>query len=108
MSDHVTAITDDTFESMVLKSETPVLVDYWAESCSPCKAIGAVLEEMAADYTGRVKIVKLDIASNPNTAAKYGVRALPTLMVFKNGAVDNTAQGALSRVQLTELLNKAV
>jgi len=108
MSDHITAINDDNFDSEVLQSETPVLVDYWAETCGPCKALGAVLEEMAPDYAGRVKIVKLDIASNPNAAARFGIRALPTLMVFKNGSVDKTSQGALSRAQLTDLLDQAV
>jgi len=108
MSDHITAITDATFDSEVLQSDVPVLVDYWSESCSPCKAISAVLDEMAPDYSGRVKIVSVDIAESPNAAARYGVRALPTLMVFKNGSVDESVQGALSRVQLTELLDKAV
>ncbi len=108
MSEHITAITDCNFDSEVLQSDVPVLVDYWAESCGPCKALGAVLEEMAPDYAGRVKIVKVDIASNPNSAARYGVRALPTLMVFKDGAVDKTTQGALSRAQLTEMLDQAV
>ncbi len=108
MSDHITAITDASFDSEVLQSDEPVLVDYWAETCSPCKAIGTVLEELAPEYQGRVKIVKVDIASNPNSAARYGVRALPTLMVFKNGAVEKTSQGALSRAQLTEMLDQAI
>lgn len=108
MSEHITAITDGNFDSEVLQSDVPVLVDYWAETCSPCKAIGTILEEMAPDYAGRVKIVKVDIGTNPNSAARYGVRALPTLMVFKNGAVDKTSQGALSRAQLTEMLEQAL
>ena len=108
MSDHITAITDDTFDSEVLQSNVPVLVDYWAETCGPCKALTAVLEELAPDYDGRVKIVSVDIGSNPNSAARFGVRALPTLMVFKNGTVDNTSQGALSRAQLSDLLENAV
>ncbi len=108
MSEHITAINDDNFDSEVLQSDTPVLVDYWAETCGPCKALGVVLEEMAPEYAGRVKIVKLDIATNPNSAARFGIRALPTLMVFKNGAVDKTSQGALSKAQLTDLLDQAV
>lgn len=108
MSDHITAINDDNFDSEVLQSEMPVLVDYWAETCGPCKALGAVLEEMAPEYAGRVKIVKLDIGTNPNSAARFGIRALPTLMVFKNGAVDKTSQGAMSKAQLTDLLDQAV
>lgn len=108
MSNHITAITDATFDSEVLQSDVPVLVDYWAETCSPCKALSTVLDEVAPDYAGRVKIMSMDIATNPNSAARYGVRALPTLMVFKNGTVDKTSQGALSRAQLTEMLDKAV
>jgi len=108
MSDHITAITDDNFESEVLQSDMPVLVDYWAEWCGPCKALGSVLDEVAGDYADKVKIVKLDIQSQPNTAPRYGVRALPTLMMFKDGKVENTAQGALSTAQLREFLDKAV
>jgi len=108
MSDHITAITDASFDSEVLQSDVPVLVDYWADTCSPCKAISAVLDEMAPDYAGRVKIVSVDIAENPNSAARYGVRTLPTLMVFKNGSVSETTQGSLSRAQLTTMLDQAV
>ena len=79
MSEHITQITDDTFEQEVLKSDTPVLVDYWAEWCGPCKAIGPVLEDVAPDYAGKVKIVKLNIDENPNTPPKYGIRSIPTL-----------------------------
>jgi len=108
LSDHITAITDDNFESEVLQSDIPVLVDYWAEWCGPCKALGQVLDEVAGDYADKVKIVKLDIQNQPNTAPRYGVRALPTLMMFKDGKVENTAQGALSRDQLKSFLDQAV
>ena len=108
MNDHITAITDATFDSEVLQSDVPVLVDYWAETCGPCKALTGVLEELAPEYEGRVKIVSVDIGTNPNSAARFGVRALPTLMVFKNGTVDKTSQGALSRAQLSDMLNAAV
>ena len=107
-NDHITAITDATFDSEVLQSDVPVLVDYWAETCGPCKALSAVLDELAPEYEGRVKIVSVDIGTNPNSAARFGVRALPTLMVFKNGSVDKTSQGAMSRSQLSDLLDKAV
>ena len=108
MNDHITAITDATFDSEVLQSDVPVLVDYWAETCGPCKALTGVLEELALEYEGRVKRVSVDIGTNPKSAARFGVRALPTLMVFKNGTVDKTSQGALSRAQLSDMLNAAV
>ena len=106
MTQHVNAITDDTFEQEVLKSDTPVLVDYWAEWCGPCKAVGPVLEDVAPGYEGKVKIVKLNIDENPNTPPKYGIRSIPTLMLFKNGAVESTQIGALSKAQLTAFLDE--
>ena len=106
MSDHITAITDDTFEQEVLGSDVPVLVDYWAEWCGPCKAVGPVLEDVAPGYEGRVRIVKLNVDENRNTASKYGVRSIPTLMLFKNGTVESTQVGALSKAQLTDFLDK--
>ena len=105
MSDHITSITDDTFEQEVLKSDVPVLVDYWAEWCGPCKAIGPVLEDVAPDYDGKVRIVKMNIDENPNTPPKYGIRSIPTLMLFENGAVKETKLGALSKNQLTDFLD---
>ncbi len=108
MSEHITAITDDTFEELVLKSETPVLVDYWAEWCGPCKAIAPVLDELAPEYAGKVKIVKMNMDENPNTPPKYGIRSIPTLMIFKNGTVEDTKLGALSKAQLAEFLDANV
>ena len=105
MSDHITSITDDTFEQEVLKSDTPVLVDYWAEWCGPCKAITPVLEDVAPDYAGKVRIVKMNVDENPNTPPKYGIRSIPTLMLFKNGSVEETKLGALSKAQLTDFLD---
>ena len=105
MSDHITPITDDTFEQEVLKSDVPVLVDYWAEWCGPCKAIGPVLEDVAPGYEGKVRIVKMNIDENPNTPPKYGIRSIPTLMLFKGGSVEETKLGALSKNQLVDFLD---
>jgi len=105
MSDHITAITDDTFEQEVLKSETPVLVDYWAEWCGPCKAITPVLEDIAPGYAGKVRIVKMNVDENPDTPPKYGIRSIPTLMLFKGGSVEETKLGSMSKAELTEFLD---
>ena len=105
MSEHITAITDSNFEEEVLKSDTPVLVDYWAEWCGPCKAISPVLEDVAPGYSGKVKIVKMNIDENPNTPPKYGIRSIPTLMLFKNGSVESTKVGALNKAQITDFLD---
>ena len=106
MNEHITAITDANFEEEVLKSETPVLVDYWAEWCGPCKAIAPVLDDLAPEYVGKVKIVKMNMDENPNTPPKYGIRQIPTLMIFKNGAVEATKLGAMSKSQLIEFLDQ--
>ncbi len=98
-------ITDATFEEQVLNAEMPVLVDYWAEWCGPCKMIAPVLEEIAAEYDGKLKVCKLNIDENEATAPKYGVRGIPTLMLFRNGAVEATKVGALSKSQLTAFLD---
>ena len=105
MSEHITVITDSNFEEEVLKSDTPVLVDYWAEWCGPCKAISPVLEDVAPGYSGKVKIVKMNIDENPNTPPKYGIRSIPTLMLFKNGSVESTKVGALNKAQITDFLD---
>ncbi|KEQ17710.1 thioredoxin TrxA [Endozoicomonas numazuensis] len=98
-------VTDATFEEDVLKAEGPVLVDYWAEWCGPCKMIAPVLDEIAQDYDGKLKICKLNIDDNEATPPKYGVRGIPTLMLFKSGNVEATKVGALSKSQLTAFLD---
>ena len=100
--------SDGSFENDVLKSDLPVLVDYWAEWCGPCKVIAPVLEEIALEYKGRMKVCKLDIDENSATPPKYGIRGIPTLMLFKNGAVEATKVGALSKSQLTAFLDSNI
>lgn len=98
-------ISDDSFEQEVLKSDLPVLVDYWAEWCGPCKMIAPILDEVARDYGDRVKVVKVNVDENQSVPAKYGIRGIPTLMLFRNGAVVDTKVGALSKSQLTLFLD---
>ena len=105
MSDKIVHVTDDNFESEVLQSSEPVLVDYWAEWCGPCKMIAPVLDEIAGEYLGRVKIAKLNIDDNPNTPPRYGIRGIPTLMLFKDGEVEATKVGAVSKSQLTAFID---
>lgn len=105
MSDRIVHVTDETFEEDVLKAEVPVLVDYWADWCGPCKMIAPILDEIAEEYSGKVKVAKLNIDENPNTPPRYGIRGIPTLMLFKNGSVEATKVGALSRSQLAAFLD---
>jgi thioredoxin 1 len=105
MSENISKVTDDSFDQDVLKSQTPVLVDYWAEWCGPCKMIAPVLDEIAKDYQGKLKIAKLNIDENPATPPKYGIRGIPTLMLFKGGEVEATKVGAVSKAQLAQFLD---
>ena len=105
MSEKILYLTDDTFEDEVLKSSAPVLVDYWAEWCGPCEMIAPILDEIASEYTGRIKVAKLNIDDNPQTPPKYGIRGIPTLMLFKDGEVEATKVGAVSKSQLTAFID---
>ena len=108
MSEHIVHISDESFEEEVLQSKRPVLIDYWAEWCGPCKIIGPVLDEIATEYSDRLKVVKLNIDDNPQTPPKYGIRGIPTLMVFKDGQVEATKVGAVSKAQLTAFLDDSL
>jgi thioredoxin 1 len=105
MSENISHVSDHTFEAEVLQAGTPVLVDYWAEWCGPCKMIAPILEEVAREYSGRLKVAKLDIDNNQATPSKYGIRGIPTLMLFKNGQVEAQKVGALSKSQLTAFID---
>lgn len=102
------AVTDADFEEKVLKSDLPVLVDYWAEWCGPCKMIAPILADIAVDYTGKIKVMKLNIDQNPQTPPKYAIRGIPTLMLFKNGNVQATKVGALTKSQLAAFLDSNI
>ncbi len=108
MSENITQVTDDSFESEVLKSEIPVLVDYWAEWCGPCKAIAPLLDEVAKEYGGKIKVAKVNVDENQQTPQKYGVRGIPTLMLFKGGNIEATKVGALSKSQLSAFLDSNI
>lgn len=105
MNPHIVVLSDANFEAEVLKSPIPVLVDYWAEWCGPCKVIAPVLDEIAAEYQGKVKIAKLNIDDNPQTPPRYGIRGIPTLMLFKGGDVEATKVGAVSKPQLMSFID---
>jgi len=105
MSEHIHYVTDDTFEAEVLQAPQPVLVDYWAEWCGPCKMIAPILDEIAAEYSGKLKVAKVNIDDNQQTPSKYGIRGIPTLMIFKNGNVEATKVGALSKSQLAAFID---
>ena len=101
-------ITDDSFEPQVLQSDLPVLVDYWAEWCGPCKQIAPILDEVAKEYDGRLKVAKINVDENRQVPARFGIRGIPTLMLFRNGNVEDTRVGALSKSQLTAFLDSNI
>ena len=105
MSGGIIHLTDDSFEEEVLKAAQPVLVDYWAEWCGPCKIIAPILDEISREYEGKIRVGKLNIDENPQTPPKYGIRGIPTLMLFKNGNVEATKVGAVSKSQLTAFID---
>ncbi len=108
MSDKIVHVTDDSFESEVLQSGEPVLIDYWADWCGPCKMIAPILDEIADEYEGKVKVAKLNIDDNPNTPPRFGIRGIPTLMLFKGGEVEATKVGAVSKSQLTAFIDSNI
>jgi len=108
LSGDIVYVTDDSFEQDVLQSDIPVLVDYWAEWCGPCKMIAPILEEVVNEYAGKLKITKLNIDENSATPPKYGIRGIPTLMIFKDGDVEATKVGALSKSQLTAFIDSVI
>ena len=108
MSENLLEVTDENFEADVLKSEKPVLIDFWAPWCGPCKAIAPALEEISEALNGSVTIAKVDVDSNPSTPAKYGVRGIPTLIIFKDGEVSSMKVGALPKAKLEEWVRGAV
>ena len=108
MSEKIIHVTDDSFEQDVLNAPGPVLVDYWAEWCGPCKAIAPILNEIAAEYEGKLTVAKLNIDDNPATPPRYGIRGIPTLMLFKGGNVEATKVGALSKTQLSAFIDSNI
>lgn len=105
MSEHIHHVTDASFEAEVIKADLPVLVDYWAEWCGPCKMIAPILDEVARDYAGKLRVAKVNIDENQETPARFGIRGIPTLMLFKDGNVEATKVGALSKSQLTAFID---
>ncbi len=108
MSEHIHYVTDATFDADVTQSTLPVLIDYWAEWCGPCRMIAPILDEVAKEYAGRLTVAKLNVDENQQTPQKFGVRGIPTLMLFKNGNIEATKVGALSKSQLTAFIDSHI
>ena len=108
MGENTLTVSDDSFEAEVLSSDLPVLVDFWATWCGPCKAIAPMIEEVAAEYSGSLKVVKINVDDNPRTPGKYGVRGIPTLILIKGGELVEQIVGAVPRSQLEEMIKKAI
>jgi len=108
MIDNIINVTDSSFEQEVLSSEIPVLLDYWAEWCGPCKMIAPILNDIADEYSGKIKVAKINIDENPGTPAKFGVRGIPTLMIFKSGSIEATKVGAMSKSQLSAFIDSTI
>jgi thioredoxin 1 len=108
MSEHIHYVSDATFDTEVLQSSLPVLVDYWAEWCGPCRMIAPILDEIAKEYAGRLTVAKLNVDENQQTPQKFGIRGIPTLMLFKNGNIEATKVGAVSKSQLTAFIDSHI
>ncbi len=108
MAENIINVTDSNFETMVLRSETPAIVDFWASWCAPCRAIAPIVEEMANEYAGRVRVTKMNVDENPATPGKYGVRGIPTLILFKGGKVIDQLVGAVPKNQIKDLIEKGL
>lgn len=108
MSEHILHVTDDNFEDEVINASGPVLVDFWAAWCGPCKMIAPVLDELAGEYEGKLKVCKLDVDANPETAPKFNVKGIPTLIIFKGGSPEARKVGALSKSQLAAFIDSTI
>ncbi len=108
MAENIINVSDSNFEALVLKSEIPALVDFWASWCAPCRAIAPIVEEMANEYVGKVRVAKMNVDDNPATPGRYGVRGIPTLILFKGGKVVDQLVGAVPKNQIKDLIEKGI